>query len=140
MRSHNDIGLAALELDCKVDAVQAFAYRLIFDNPPDQEPIPLTRRGAGQLRSANGYAPITDLGTWNVVSLSRLGVPTSEWGGVRCTVTEERPIVLRSDDEKQREAIKRLLNQVLMQAAKDLAYMPAKDAWMTVGARRGASS
>jgi len=122
MSSHNDIGLAALELDCKLDVVQAFAYRLIFNDLLDQEPIPLTRRGARQLRSANGYVPITDFGTWNVASLSRLGVPTSEWGGVRCTVIEERPIVLHSDNEKEREAIQRLLNQALMQGAKDLAY------------------
>lgn len=122
MSSHNDIGLAALELDCKLDAVQAFAYRLIFNDLLDQEQIPFTRRGARQLRFANGYVPITDFGAWSVASLSRLGVPTSEWGGVRCTVIEERPIVLHSDNEKEREAIQRLLNQALMQGAKDLAY------------------
>lgn len=122
MPNRNNIGLAALEMDCKLNTVKVLAYRLILDNqPPDQEQIQLTRRGANQLSFVNGSVPITDLGVWKVVSLSRLNTPDSEWKGLRCQATDERQIVLRSDQNAEREAIRRLLNQALMQGARNLA-------------------
>jgi len=117
----SEIGITALQLGRKLEAVEVFAYRLVFDNPPDQEPIRLIRRGAMQLGFANRYVPITNLDAWNVVSLTRLDTLISDWKGVRCRATDERAIVLHSDHDAEREAIQRLLNLALMRGAKALA-------------------
>lgn len=116
-----DIGIAMLELDIRLDRVAVFAYRLKFDGDSELETTQLTRRGAGQLSYANGSIPITDLGDWQIVALGQLNQPTSDWQGVCCQATDEHPMTLNAHDEQHREAIKRLLNQALMQGARHLA-------------------
>jgi hypothetical protein len=124
------IGIAALALDRKLDAVHAYAYRVIFDQQPDgvssaipsdDEAIRQIRRAARLLSFANGHVPITNLDAWNVVSLTKLSTHVSDWVGVKCRATDERVVVLRSENPCEREAIQRLLNQSLMQGAMALA-------------------
>lgn len=54
---------------------------------------------------------------WNVVSLGPLDTRVSDWNGFKCRATDERTVVLRSENPTEREAIQRLLNQSLMQGA-----------------------
>lgn len=125
-----EIGIAALALDRKLDAVKAYAYRVIFDqqpdgpsfaNPTEEDPFRRIRRAANQLRYANDRVPITNLDAWNVVSLVPLNVRFSDWKGLKCRAIDERVVVLRSENPCEREAIQRLLNQSLMQGAMALA-------------------
>ncbi|WP_313552351.1 argonaute PAZ domain-containing protein [Pseudomonas sp.] len=101
-----------------------YVYDLTFIDPPeDHDPIQLTRRGAGQLSWSNQQTAITDLGAFNVVTLSPLSTYEANWQGVHCVAQKERKLTLLAAHEKHRDAIKRLLNQCLMQGAKQLASL-----------------
>lgn len=118
-----ELSLAALELDHKLDVVPVYCYRLTFESDhEDIDPTQLTRRGARMLSGANEWCAVTDAGPWRVQSLRPLGVLRHEWGGMCCSASGETTGELLSRDPAQREAIKRLLNQCLMQGARRLAY------------------
>jgi hypothetical protein len=118
----NTIGLSALEADKKFNEVHVWSYRFTVTPWKDgEEPTKRCRRMARMISASNGWMPATELDAYTLITIKLVEQLEYEFKGEKLTLVNSEPLILTSCNNQQREAIERLINQDIQQAARQLA-------------------
>ena len=116
------IGLSALEADKKFSEVPVWSYRFtVTPWQSDEDSTKRCRRMARMVSINNGWIPATELDAYTLITIKSVEQLEYEFKGEKLTLVNPAPLTLTSCDNKQREAIERLINQDIQQAARQLA-------------------
>ena len=116
------IGFSALEADKKFNEVHVWSYHFTVTPWQDgEEPTKRCRRMARMVSANNGWIPATELDAYTLITFKSIAQLEYEFKGEKLTLVDSEPLTLTSCDNKQREAIERLINQDIQQAARQLA-------------------
>lgn len=117
----NGIGISALQLERNLQHLDVYRYRLTIPTASeDDDPVALTRRAVNNLSYANRVA-MTSLGDYVALSLQPINQMHHSWQGIECSAKELDTITLDASLPHHREAIQKLVNECLMQGARELS-------------------
>lgn len=116
------IGLSALEADRKFSEVPVWSYRFtVTPWQSDEDSTKRCRRMARMVSVNNGWIPATELDAYTLITVKPVKQLEYEFKGEKLALLNSESLTLTCCDNKQREAIERLINQDIQQAARQLA-------------------
>ncbi len=118
------IGISSLSLTKRLVRVRVYKYKVVLRDTlefEDLEPIIETRRAARNVASKNDWIPVTDIGPYEIGSLRPIEANKPGLYGTAFSLVSDGESELDSSNDHGREAIRRLVNQDVGQAAYDLA-------------------
>jgi hypothetical protein len=117
----DNLALSALQLDSRLDHCAVYQYRIVYHKFDETEAgEKLARKMAYELLKVNNFALLTNLGANSILSLKPLSQLSVDSPHFQASLKEDGKLELDCGNEQHQEALQRLVNQDVNQAAWNL--------------------
>lgn len=117
----DNLALSALQLDSRLDNYAVYHYQIIYHKFDETESgEKLARKAAYEILKVNDFALLTNLDNNSILSLKPLSQLSIDSPQLQVSLKEAGKLELDCSNEQHQEALQRLVNQDINQAARNL--------------------